>query len=352
MSSTPVPDQEAEREDNFARAIDESLFGCPDETSHVSAFQQPIEPLDNASSSGDDESSRSSISSVRDSLDALRSQARKAMKKSHKAMKKSHKAMKKSAAVLSYQQSTQRKEPDWVRVEKGVEYLHNDDENILRETLEAAQSYTNGELYFRKFHVGIYGEYVNWQVKFEHATRGCQEQARTLKDAARKVKSYLDFSEPSDLDERFKRLFEIIRSDERYEGALILFKEGKGKDYYPWKVRIHHETRGWTKVRNTLSDAIQAMEEHLEYEEATQDARKDPIWERVFVELNNYPKCKVFFKEISEPGPDGELEKVWLLKVDNPIRDVLFETKSRIFEEAAGQVYDFLAGKLEDETKE
>ncbi|KAL5512650.1 hypothetical protein ACEPAG_2916 [Sanghuangporus baumii] len=344
MSSTPVPDQEAEREDKFARPTDESLFGYPDETSHVSAFQQ-FGPLDNASSASDDEPGRSSISSIRDSLDALRSQARKAMKKSHKAMKK-------SAAVLSYQQSTRRKEPDWVRVEKGLEYLHNHDQNVLRETLEAAQSYTNGKLYFRRLHVGMYGEYVNWQVKFEHATRGCQEQARSLKDAARKVKSYLDFSEPGDLDERFKRLFEIIRSDKRYEGALILFKEGKGKDYYPWKVRIHHATRGWTKVRNTLSEAIQAMEEHLEYEEATQDAQRDPIWERVFVELNSYPKCKVFFKEVSGPGPDGELEKVWLLKVDHPIRDVLFEAKSRIFEEAAGQVYDYLVGKLEDETKE
>ena len=38
--------------------------------------------------------------------------------------------------------------------------------------------------------------------------------------------------------------------------------------------------------------------------------------------------------------------------VDHPIRDVQFEAKSRIFEEAAGQVFDHLAGDLDGEAKE
>ena len=34
----------------------------------------------------------------------------------------------------------------------------------------------------------------------------------------------------------------------------------------------------------------------------------------LLLELENYRKYKVFFKEVTEPGPDGEPEKVWLMK--------------------------------------
>lgn len=46
------------------------------------------------------------------------------------------------------------------------------------------------------------------------------------------------------------------------------------------------------------------------------------------------------------------LTDLMLNLVDHPIRDVQFEAKSRIFEEAAGQVFDHLAGDLDGEAKE
>ena len=91
-------------------------------------------------------------------------------------------------------------------------------------------------------------------------------------------------------------------------------------------------------MSDSLNQAITAMEEHLEYTEATSQEQTGPIWERVFkgtphnllsnlrrnsalmrVVLDNYPKCKVFYKEVQEEGPDGEPEKVWHLKSESGV---------------------------------
>ena len=94
------------------------------------------------------------------------------------------------------------------------------------------------ETNFRRFAAGS----ISGMLVFEHKSRSCLEQARWLKDAARKVKSYLDFVEPESLDPRFSELFSSLGSKKRFKGARILFKEGKGKDWYPWKVRGRFNT--------------------------------------------------------------------------------------------------------------
>ncbi|EJC99080.1 uncharacterized protein FOMMEDRAFT_161312 [Fomitiporia mediterranea MF3/22] len=346
------------RDTLFARTgekvTDESLFQAPDSVPHVSAFRGPPEQTEQPQNEpainkkGPEEPTDATLLSIGDSLNTLRKTAHSAFKKSHKAVKRSHKAVKKSAYTLGPSRRNSTREPAWVRAEDGLTFVHHNDADILRLVLKIAnEDYSGGQLYFRKIHVGDYGEFINWQaltqnITVEHRTRGCQDQATTLKDAARKVKSYLDFKEPSESDARFRRLYEILQNDTRYAGALLLFKEGTGKDFYPWKVRVQHERLGFTKVSNALAEAIHAMEEHLEYEEATPETQEGLIWERIFQALEKYPRCQVFFKALTENGPDGEPEKIWIMKVDHPVKGIQFEAKSRIFQEAAGQVYDYL----------
>ena len=91
----------------------------------------------------------------------------------------------------------------------------------------------------------------------EHSSRGCEEQARTLKDAGRKVKSYLDFSEPGELDERFKRLFESkLRASEGVAEPIHpnqLFevtRDTKARLYYSRRGRERTITHGKSEVSN------------------------------------------------------------------------------------------------------
>lgn len=133
MSAGPVLDKEAGGADKLATVTYESLFANPEDAPQAPALRNPVEPQDGASSD-ESLSRRSSMSSIRDSLDTIRSQAKKAIKKSHKAMRK-------SAAVLSYQQSSQKKAPEWVNAEKGLEYLRKDDADVLRQTLEGPYAF-------------------------------------------------------------------------------------------------------------------------------------------------------------------------------------------------------------------
>ncbi|EJC99081.1 uncharacterized protein FOMMEDRAFT_161313 [Fomitiporia mediterranea MF3/22] len=328
MASNPQSDYHEKVARTGETVTDETLFASPNEVPHVSAFKGPLERAVDSGSETEmsTESRRSSF------VEPLKTHARHALKRSRRAIRRS------THFLLGKDDDG----PEWEKAEDGMDGLAEEDANVIREALTTAkENGGDGKLYFRKITRDEPDHHEFWQVKLEHKRRACREQAETLQEAAKRMKSFLDYKEPGELDERFKRLYEYIHNDKHFEGATILFKSGKAKDWYPWKVRLYHPN-GFTKHADTLEEAIGALEMHVQFEEVTPENYTGGVWEKIFAALKRHRKTRVFIKEVIVEDTNGDQEKLWHMKVDHPIRGIQFETKEPSIETAAVQVLSVL----------